>query len=177
MTGPMSHVSDGSIQAELDRLTYSAYLLTLDPAVALSVVAAAVDGSLEDLNTNPDLARRTVELSLEQLRRESAPQWDRESSAFEVVLYGDYQVAYSDRILPFKEDASSKPILSLDSSTRIAFVLHHVLGYKVKKAAAMAQMSEKEFRGHLRNAYVQLALSQLGPEVGASVVFGGGAQA
>ena len=33
-----------SLDVELDQLTYSAYLLTLDPDLALSVVMAAIDG-------------------------------------------------------------------------------------------------------------------------------------
>jgi hypothetical protein len=38
MTLQISQPADKNLQAELDRLTYSAYLLTLDPGVAFSVV-------------------------------------------------------------------------------------------------------------------------------------------
>jgi DNA-directed RNA polymerase specialized sigma24 family protein len=36
-------------------------------------------------------------------------------------------------------------------------VLHHVLDYQIIEAAAMIEMSEKEYRAHLREAYLQLA--------------------
>jgi|SRR6266478_4951526 len=77
-----------NLQAELDRLTYSAYLLTLDAGVAVSVVMTAIDGSLEHITVDSDLIERTVELSLQQLRKESITGWDRESSAVDAVLYG-----------------------------------------------------------------------------------------
>src|SRR2546430_7431393 len=44
--------SDANLQAELDRLTYSAYLLTLDPGKAFSAVARAIDGSLQENTAN-----------------------------------------------------------------------------------------------------------------------------
>ena len=47
MTPQMSQTTDNNLQAELDRLTYSAYLLTLDPGKAFSAVMRAIDGSLE----------------------------------------------------------------------------------------------------------------------------------
>jgi hypothetical protein len=43
---PQTRQPDTNLQAELDQLTYSAYLLTLDPGKAFSVVARAIDGSL-----------------------------------------------------------------------------------------------------------------------------------
>ena len=52
-----------NLQAELDRLTCSAYLLTLDPAMAWSVVMAALDWSSEEVAADYDLLRRSVELS------------------------------------------------------------------------------------------------------------------
>jgi hypothetical protein len=67
MTPQLSQPADKNIDAELDRLTYSAYLLTLDPGLALSVVMAALDDSVGKPDAN--LLRRTVELSLQQLRR------------------------------------------------------------------------------------------------------------
>jgi hypothetical protein len=72
MTPQISQTADKHIESELDRLTYSAYLLTLDPGLAVSVVMTAIDGSLEEITTGPDLLERTVELALEQLRRESS---------------------------------------------------------------------------------------------------------
>jgi hypothetical protein len=88
MTQQISQAADKHIQSELDRLTYSAYLLTLDPGVAVSVVMTAIDGSLEEMTTGPDLLERTVELALEQLRRESGTEGDGGSSVFDAVLYG-----------------------------------------------------------------------------------------
>src|SRR5579864_7935039 len=84
----LSQPTDKSINAEFDRLTYSAYTLTLDPGLALSVVMIAIDDFLDELAGNTNRRERTVELSLQQLRRETTSRWNRESSATEVVLYG-----------------------------------------------------------------------------------------
>ena len=177
MTPQLSQPTDKSIDAELDRLTYSAYLLTLDPGLALSVVTAALDDSLGELGGDVSLLGRTVELSLQQLRCEANGGCDRECSAAEVMLYLDYQVPSSSRIFRMNEDAGSMVILSLDSTSRIAFVLHHILGFAIKEAAAMAQMTDKEYRAHLRNAYVQLATSKLGSAALASTAIAGAARA
>ena len=156
MTPQISQAADERIESELDRLTYSAYLLTLDPGVAVSVVMTAIDGSLEEIATGPDLLERTVELALEQLRRESGTEGDGESSAFDAVLYGHSAAVNSPTLQSF-EDLSSNPILLLDSTSRIAFVLHHVLGYQLGESAAKAQMDETEYRAQLRKAYLRLA--------------------
>jgi DNA-directed RNA polymerase specialized sigma24 family protein len=166
MTPQLSQPAEKNIDAELDRLTYSAYLLTLDPGLALSVVMAALDDSLGEPDAN--LLGRTVELSLQQLRREANSGRDRECSAAEVVLYADHQIPSSSHILRMNEDAGSNLILSLSSGSRIAFVLHHILGYTIKEAAVMAHITEKECRAQLRNAYLQLASSKLGFEALAS---------
>jgi len=65
-------------------------------------------------------------------------------------------VTTSKPFLSLTQEMNGNPIVLLDSSSRVAFVLHHVLGYKVKEAAAQAQMSEEEFRAQLRKAYVRL---------------------
>lgn len=156
MTPHTSQTADRNLQSELERLAYSAYLLTLDPGVALSVVMTALDGSLEEISGGPDLLERTVELALEQLRRESRTEGDGESSAFDAVLYGHSPLINSPTFQSLK-DLSSNPILLLDSTSRIAFVLHHVLGYKLGEAAAKAQMDETEYRAQLRRAYLRLA--------------------
>ena len=156
MTPQTSRVPDKNIESELDRLTYSAYLLTLDPGVAVSVVMTAIDGSLEEITTRPDLLERTVDLALEQLRRESRTEGDSESAAFDAVLYG-HSATVNSPTLQSLNDLSGNPILLLDSTSRIAFVLHHVLGYKVEEAAAKAQMDETEYRAQLRKAYLRLA--------------------
>jgi hypothetical protein len=88
MDQQISQAADVHIESELDRLTYSAYLLTLDPGVAVSVVMTAIDESHEEIITGPDLLERAVELALEQLRRESRTEGDAESSPFDAVLYG-----------------------------------------------------------------------------------------
>ena len=157
MTPQISQAVDKHIESEHDRLTYSAYLLTLDPGVAVSVVMTAINGSLEELTTGPDLLERTVELALEQLRRESRTEGDGESSAFDAVLYGPSAAINAPTFQSLK-DLSGNPILLLDSTCRIAFVLHHVLGYKLGEAAAKAQMGEAEYRAQLRKAYLRLAL-------------------
>ena len=156
MTPEASQAADKQIQSELDRLTYSAYLLTLDPGVAASVVLTAIDGSLEEISTGPDLLERTVELALEQLRRESRMEGDGESSAFDAMLYG-HSAAINSPTFQSLKDLGGNPILLLDSTSRIAFVLHHVLGYKLGEAAAKAQMEETEYRAQLRKAYLRLA--------------------
>jgi hypothetical protein len=149
-----------NLQPELDQLTYSAYLLTLDPGVAVSVVMTAIDGSLEHITADSDLIERTVELSLQQLRKESITDWDRESSVVDAVLYGHSTAIDAPAFRSLKE-LSGNPILRLDSTSRIAFVLHHVLGYTIRDAAGKAQISEKQFRTQLRNAYLQLASVRL----------------
>jgi hypothetical protein len=151
--------SQTSIQAELDRLTYSSYLLTLDPAKALSAVSAAIDGSLEKLTPHSDLQRRAVELSLRQLQSEVA--WDREGSPYDLVFNTDLGLACSTRFTSFEEDMNGNPILLLDSGSRVAFVLHHVLGYNIEESALLAEMEEKGFRMQLRSAYVELASHKL----------------
>jgi hypothetical protein len=159
MTPQFSQAADNHIESEVDRLTYSAYLLTLDPGVAVSVVMTAIDGSLEEITFGPDVLERTVELALEHLRRESV-EWDGESSAFDAVLYG-HSAAITSPTLQSLKDMNSNPILLLDSTSRIAFVLHHVLGCKVSDAAAKARLSEKQYRAELRRAYLQLASLRL----------------
>ena len=66
-------------------------------------------------------------------------------------------------LLCFAEDPNN-PILALDSSSRIAFLLHHLLGYKIEDAALLADLSEIEFRADLRSAYLQLAAREVGPD-------------
>ena len=149
-----------NLQAELERLTYSAYLLTLDPGVAVSVVITAIDGSLEHITVDSDLIKRTIELSLQQLPKESITGWDRESSAVDALFYGHF-TAIDSRAFRSLKELSGNPILRLDSASRIAFVLHHVLRYTIHDAAGKAQVSEKQFRTQLRNAYLQLAAVRL----------------
>jgi hypothetical protein len=156
MTPQISQAADERIESELDRLTYSAYLLTLDPGVAVSVVMTAIDESHEEIITGPDLLERAVELALEQLRCESRTEGDAESSPFDAVLYG-HSAAINSPTFQSLKDLSGNPILLLDSTSRIAFVLHHVLGYKLGEAAAKAQMDETEYRAQLRKAYLRLA--------------------
>ena len=156
MAPQISQAADKNIESELDRLACSAYLLTVDPEVAVSVVMAAIDGSLAEITAGPDSLERTVDLALEQLRCESSSEGDGESSVFDAVLYGHSAAINSPTFQSFK-DLSGNPILLLDSTSRIAFVLHHVLGYKVGEAAAKAQMDETEYRAQLRKAYLRLA--------------------
>jgi hypothetical protein len=157
---PQTRQPDTNLQAELDQLTYSAYLLTLDPGKAFSVVARAIDGSLGETAPNSDLLERTVELALEEVLCESGARWDGESSAYDVVLYGSSAAANS-KAFQSLQDLSGSPILLLDSTSRIAFVLHHLLGYKIGDAAAKARLTEKQYRAQLRRAYVQLASFRL----------------
>jgi hypothetical protein len=158
MTPEMSQTPENNLQAELDRLTYSAYLLTLDPGKALSAVEKAIDGSLEQTGVKFDLLERTVELALEDVLCESGTSWDGESSAYDAVLYGDF--AINSKAFKSLQDLSGNPVLLLDSISRIAFVLHHLLGYKISAAAPKARMNEKRFRAQLRRAYLQLASFQ-----------------
>jgi hypothetical protein len=153
--------SQTSIEAELDQLTCSAYLLTLDLAKALSAVTAAIDGSLEKLTPHSDLQRRTVELSLHQLQGESSIAWDREGLPCDLICHTDLGLACSKRFTFFEEDMNGNPILSLDSGSRVAFVLHHVLGYNIEQSASLVETEERRFRARLRSAYVQLAPEQL----------------
>jgi len=157
---PQTSQPDPNLQAELDRLTYSAYLLTLDPGKAFSAVERAIDGSLEETTVNSDLLERTVELALEDLRLcESRTSWDGESSAYDVALYGSQ--AINSKAFQSLLDLNGSPILLLDSTSRIAFVLHHLLGYKIPDAAAKARLTERQYRAQLRRAYLQLASFRL----------------
>lgn len=167
MTPQVSQTPENNFQAELDQLTYSAYLLTLDPGKAFSAVARAIDGSLEETTVNSDLLERTVELALEDALCESGARWDGESSAYDVVLYGRSAAANS-KAFQSLQDLKDSPILLLDSTSRIAFVLHHLLGFKISDAAEKARLTEKQYRAQLRRAYLQLASSRLGDGTRAS---------
>lgn len=161
MTPQLIQPGNDAIDIELDQLTYSAYLLTLDPDLAHSVVMAAIDTSMEDLAPRGDMLRRTVEISLAQLRLDTAATSDRESFPLEALLYSDSTLATSQRALCLRRLTNGHPILLLNSGARVAFVLHHVLGYSINVAAAIAQISEKEYHAQLRKAYLQLASLQL----------------
>jgi hypothetical protein len=160
MTPQMSQATEKNLQAELDRLTYYAYLLTLDPGTAFSAVARAIDGSLEETIVNSDLLERTVDLALEEALCESGMNWDGESSAYDVVLYGG-MAAINSKAFQSLQDLNDSPILLLDSISRIAFVLHHLLGFKISDAAVKARLTEKQYRAQLRRAYLQLASFRL----------------
>lgn len=151
------HAGNDSIESELDQLTYSAYLLTLDPDLAFSAVMAAIDSSTEDLASRGDLLRRTIEISLAQLRLDASAALDRESFRLEALLYSDSSLSTSNRAISLRELTDGNPIVLLESGARIAFVLNHVLGYSVKAAAAIAEISEKEYHTLLRKAYLRLA--------------------
>jgi hypothetical protein len=163
---------ESTIDVELDQLAYSVYLLTLDPDLALSLAMAAVDASMEELSPHLDLLRRTIEISLAQLRLDTPAASGREFLPFEALLYSDASFAPSTLALSLKEQTNGNPILLLDSGARISFVLHHVLGYSINAAAGMAKISEKEYRTHLRRAYLQLASLQLGACAIAAYMFG-----
>jgi len=160
MTPQMSQTSENNLQAEFDRLTYSAYLLTFDPGKALSAVARALEGSPEETTPNSDLLERTVELALEEVLCESGARWDGESSAYDVLLYGR-SAAINSKAFQSLQDLNGSPILLLDQTSRIAFVLHHLLGFKISDAAVKARLSEKQYRAQLRRAYLQLASLRL----------------
>jgi hypothetical protein len=164
MTPQLTHPGNDSIDSELDQLTYSAYLLTLDSDLALSVVMTAVDTAIGHHASHRDLLQRTIELSLTQLRFNPPSASDRESFPLETLLYSDSSFAASKRALSLKELTDGNPILLLDSGARIAFVLHNVFGYGIQAAAEMAQMTDKEFHSQLRKAYVQLASPRIGTD-------------
>jgi hypothetical protein len=169
MTPEITQAPDKHFQSELDWLTYSGYLLTLDRGVAVSVVMTPIDGSVEEVSSGPDLLERTVQLALEQIRHDSRTAWDGESSAFDAVICG-HSAAINSPMFQSLKDLSGNPILLLDSTSRIAFVLHHVLGYKLRKGAAMALTDEREYRTELRKAYLRLAAFQFEQQVLASNV-------
>lgn len=62
------------------------------------------------------------------------------------------------------------PIFALESSSRTAFLLHHLLGYNIEDAASLVELSERDFRAHLRNAYLQLVSREFGPDANLSDV-------
>jgi len=134
--------------------------LTIDPGKALSAAERAIDGSLEESTVHSDLLERTVELALEDVLCEFRTSWDGESSAYDVVLYGHSPVINS-KAFQSLQDLNGSPILLLDVTSRVAFVLHHLLGYKIGDAAAKARLTEKQHRAQLRRAYAQLASFRL----------------
>jgi DNA-directed RNA polymerase specialized sigma24 family protein len=73
-------------------------------------------------------------------------------------------LTYTAYLFGLEEDLNN-PILSLDTGSRIAFFLHHWLGHTIEEAAALAELSENEFRAHLRSAYLQLASHEVGANV------------
>ena len=62
MTPQLTLAAEKKVDLEIERLTYSAYLLTLDPSVSLSVVVKALDDSLDEVTTGTNLLQRIVEL-------------------------------------------------------------------------------------------------------------------
>ena len=70
MTPQLTLAAEKKVDLEIERLTYSAYLLTLDPSVSLSVVVKALDDSLDEVTTGTNLLQRIVELSLQLLRHD-----------------------------------------------------------------------------------------------------------
>jgi|SRR5215467_1413352 len=70
----------------------------------------------------------------------------------------------------FRLEDIDNPILWLDSASRTAFFLHHLLGYKIEDAALLVELSEKDFRANLRSAYLQLVSREFGPDVNLSEV-------
>jgi DNA-directed RNA polymerase specialized sigma24 family protein len=77
---------------------------------------------------------------------------------------GVKHLTYSAYLFCLADDLDN-PILSLDSGSRIAFLLHHLLGYQIEDAAFLTELSEKEFRACLHSAYLQLASGEIGPDV------------
>jgi DNA-directed RNA polymerase specialized sigma24 family protein len=73
-------------------------------------------------------------------------------------------LTYTAYLFGLEEDLNN-PILSLDTDSRTAFVLHHWLGYTIEEAAALEELSEEEFRADLRSAYLQLASHEVGADV------------
>ncbi len=165
MAALLSRGKRSGVELELDRLTYSAYLLTLDPGVALSLAMSVLDESSEEERLDGDLLRHTVEFALQRLQLDSDQPSDGESSIFDIILQSDSAMVSSQCLLSMKQDINENPILALDSEPRIAFVLHHVLSFGIREAAAMAKMSEKEYRGQLRKAYLQLASARTASEL------------
>ena len=156
MTPQMSPTPKNNPQAEIDRLTYSAYLLTLDLGKAFSAVERAIDRSPAETTVQSDLLERTVEAALEDVLCESGRSWDGEASAYDVALYGP-PAAINSEAFQTLPDLSGSSILLLDSVSRIAFVLHHLLGFKISDAAVKTRLPEKQYRAQLRRAYLQLA--------------------
>lgn len=170
MTARIGNITQ-NLDAELEQLAFSAYLLTLDADAALSVVMAALDASLEDLDASQDLQLSTVKLSLKRLRSAADLTTDHESSVYDALLYGNANGTSSILSL-WRKELSSNAITSLETRSRVAFVLHHVLAYKIEEAAALAGVSEKQFRAQLRRAYVELAAYELGANPYGSDVLG-----
>jgi len=86
-------------------------------------------------------------------------------TSFEVDLR---QLTYSAYLFGLED--IDNPIFSLESSSRTAFLLHHLLGYNIEDAASLVELSEKDFRAHLRSAYLQLISREFAPGVNLSEV-------
>lgn len=79
-------------------------------------------------------------------------------------------LAYSAYLLSLDGKMGNNPIVSLDANSQIAFVLHHVLGYKLEEAALLLEMSATEFCVQLQRAYLQLVSHRMRPDVHISVL-------
>jgi hypothetical protein len=79
-------------------------------------------------------------------------------------------LTYSAYLLSLDGKMGSNPIVSLDANSQIAFVLHHVLGYKLEEAALLLEMSATEFCVQLQRAYLQLVSHRMRPDVHISVL-------
>lgn len=113
MTPQMSQTPENNLQDELDWLTYSAYLLTLDPGKAFSPVIRAIDGSLEETTFESGLLERTVELALEDVLGESGTSWNREASAYDVALYGRLSAINSEALQVLRDLSGSLSYCSI----------------------------------------------------------------
>ena len=81
MTPQISQTPKNNLQAEIDWLTHSAYLLTLDLGKAFSAVERAINRSPAETTVQSDLLERTVEAALEGVLCEAGTSWDGEASA------------------------------------------------------------------------------------------------
>jgi DNA-directed RNA polymerase specialized sigma24 family protein len=77
------------------------------------------------------------------------------------VLHADSGLAGAKRVTSLEEEMRGNPIFSLSSGSRVAFVLHHVLGYSLEQSALLVEMNDKTFRAQLRSAYVEMTSDQL----------------
>ena len=160
---------------QLLELAYAAYLITFDPVMSVAAVMHAVGESAVEMAgmcsglKHSRLQRETIKASISyvrgQIRRFPA---DPEPTSRESEWPRDRPGLSASRRR--SGDFSGELMGIVDVGPRIAFVLHHVLGYSIGDSSLLLDIGMPDVQAWLKSAYVQLAFGkrQSGVRMGAA---------